>query len=148
MAPCSEEIGPCGNTCQKTLGCGNHICAERCHKGDCSQCLEIIEKKCRCGLYTKELPCSKSYSCEMKCKRMRDCNKHTCNRKVNWFFFCFGFSIEMLIIHNAFQCCDGQCPPCDKVCGKMLSCGKHKCTSLCHNGLCYPCTLKAPVKCR
>lgn len=47
-----------------------------------------------------------------------------------------------------FQCCDGQCLPCEKVCGKYLSCGKHKCTSLCHTGLCYPCTLQASVKCR
>lgn len=30
----------------------------------------------------------------------------------------------------------------------MLSCGKHKCQSLCHHGQCYPCTLTAQVKCR
>lgn len=84
QAPCTVEIEPCGNTCQKTLKCGNHICAERCHRGECGQCLEIVEKKCRCGLYTKELPCSKQYLCEAKCKQMRDCNKHPCNRKVSW----------------------------------------------------------------
>lgn len=85
QAPCTLEIEPCGNTCQKTLKCSNHICAERCHRGDCGQCLEIVEKKCRCGLYTKELPCSKQYLCEAKCKQMRDCNKHACNRKVSYF---------------------------------------------------------------
>lgn len=126
QAPCSVEIDTCGNTCQKTLKCQNHICAERCHKGECGSCLEIIEKKCRCGIYSKEYPCSKVFLCEAKCKRLKDCNKHACNRK----------------------CCDGQCPPCDKVCGKMLSCGKHKCTSLCHYGQCYPCSLSSQVKCR
>lgn len=126
QAPCSVEIDTCGNTCQKTLKCQNHICAERCHKGDCGQCLEIIEKKCRCGAYSKEFPCSKPFLCEAKCKRLKECNKHACNRK----------------------CCDGQCPPCDKVCGKMLSCGKHKCASLCHHGQCYPCTQNSQVKCR
>lgn len=81
-APCSEIIAPCGNTCQKTLECGIHICVERCHKGDCASCLTITEKKCRCGLYSKELPCSKQYLCDSKCKRIKDCNKHPCNRKV------------------------------------------------------------------
>lgn len=66
QAPCTIEIEPCGNTCQKTLKCGNHICAERCHRGECGQCLEITAKKCRCGLFTKELPCSKTFSCEAK----------------------------------------------------------------------------------
>lgn len=36
-APCSEEIGACGNTCQKLLDCGLHICMERCHKDKCGQ---------------------------------------------------------------------------------------------------------------
>lgn len=57
---------------------------------------------------------------------MRECKKHPCNRK----------------------CCDGQCPPCDKICAKALSCNKHKCQSLCHNGPCYPCNEKGTVKCR
>ncbi|XP_031617999.1 NF-X1-type zinc finger protein NFXL1 isoform X1 [Contarinia nasturtii] len=126
QAPCTLDVEPCGNTCQKILKCGSHICAERCHRGECGQCLEIVEKKCRCGNYSKELPCSKTFLCEAKCKRMRDCNKHACNRK----------------------CCDGDCSPCDKICGKTLSCGKHKCTSVCHHGQCYPCTLTATVKCR
>lgn len=87
QAPCSEEIDPCGNTCQKTLSCLNHICAERCHKGNCSPCLEVVEKKCRCGLSSKEFPCSKQFTCEFKCKKMRDCNKHACNRKVSFHFW-------------------------------------------------------------
>lgn len=37
QAPCSIEIECCGDTCQKLLACGTHICAQRCHKGDCSQ---------------------------------------------------------------------------------------------------------------
>lgn len=46
------------------------------------------------------------------------------------------------------QCCDKDCPPCDKVCGKTLSCNKHKCTALCHLGQCYPCPQRSTVKCR
>lgn len=126
IAPCSEQIEPCGDTCLKLLSCNIHQCVERCHKGDCSQCLEIIVKKCRCGLHTKELPCYKDFLCETKCKDLRSCKKHPCSRK----------------------CCDSKCPPCDKICNKNLSCGKHKCKSLCHDGQCYPCSMKSLVKCR
>lgn len=47
-----------------------------------------------------------------------------------------------------FQCCGDQCPPCEKICGKQLSCNKHKCQSVCHNGPCYPCKLESQVNCR
>ena len=143
-----------------------HICMERCHKDKCgqvcvltskvklrkmfkqnnllSQCLIITPKKCRCGCYTKDLPCSKSFNCETKCKNKRDCNKHPCNKKVRNLYKLY-ILIAILVFR---QCCDNQCPPCDKICGKTLSCGKHKCSSLCHMGECYPCDLKAEVKCR
>lgn len=128
VAPCSEQMESCGDTCQKVMSCGvlSHKCVQRCHRGDCSSCLEIVEKRCRCGQNSKNLICSKAFFCEFKCKQMRECKKHPCNRK----------------------CCDGQCPPCDKVCGKTLSCSSHKCQSLCHDGPCYPCPQKVQVKCR
>ncbi|KAF4517853.1 hypothetical protein B566_EDAN011778 [Ephemera danica] len=44
-------------------------------------------------------------------------------------------------------CCDGQCPPCEKICGKMLGCGKHKCNAICHTGPCYPCPLTEILAC-
>ncbi|XP_058119829.1 NF-X1-type zinc finger protein NFXL1 [Anopheles ziemanni] len=125
-ASCSERIGTCGDTCQKVLECGQHHCTERCHQGPCGSCLVLVGKVCRCGATTKEVGCHREATCESKCKKVRTCGKHPCNRK----------------------CCDGQCPECDKVCGKTLPCGKHKCTSLCHQGLCYPCNQKSAVKCR
>lgn len=85
----------------------------------------MIEKKCRCGNLTKEFPCSKELLCETKCKLLKNCKKHNCNKK----------------------CCV-ECSPCDKICSKQLSCGKHKCSALCHAGACYPCTVKQKVKCR
>ena len=47
------------------------------------QCLVSVTKKCRCGLYSKELPCQKEFLCETKCKRTKECMRHPCNRKVN-----------------------------------------------------------------
>lgn len=91
------------------------------------QCKDIVEKSCFCGLQTKEVSCSKPFRCETKCKKLRNCKLHLCSRK----------------------CCDGQlCPPCDKICDKPLGCTKHKCKSMCHTGPCYPCNLKASLKCR
>ncbi|XP_055535843.1 NF-X1-type zinc finger protein NFXL1 [Wyeomyia smithii] len=126
VASCSEDIGTCGDTCQKFLDCQIHRCSERCHQGNCGQCVELIRKSCRCGNTSKEVACYKQLNCETKCKNIKSCNKHPCNRK----------------------CCDGDCLPCDKLCGKTLPCGKHKCSSLCHHGPCYPCNQKATVKCR
>ncbi|XP_061400668.1 NF-X1-type zinc finger protein NFXL1 [Musca vetustissima] len=126
IGPCTETIDTCGDTCQKLLPCQLHSCTQRCHKGNCNLCLIIIKKKCRCGMHEKELPCSKEFTCETKCKQIRDCEKHPCNRK----------------------CCDKNCPPCDKVCGKPLSCGKHKCQSICHKGPCYPCQQQSQIHCR
>lgn len=124
--PCTEETPTCFDTCDKLLDCGTHTCNYRCHKEKCGPCLETVVKFCRCGQHSKEIQCCKPYLCETKCKRMRDCNKHSCNRK----------------------CCDGTCPPCEKPCGRTLSCGNHKCNSVCHRGPCYPCNLTEVITCR
>ncbi|KAH8296583.1 hypothetical protein KR054_008304 [Drosophila jambulina] len=126
VRPCNEAEETCGDTCQKLLSCGQHTCTQRCHRGPCISCPVRTKKKCRCGLHEKELPCSKEFTCETKCKQIRDCGKHACNRK----------------------CCGDQCPPCEKICGKQLSCNKHKCQSVCHNGPCYPCKLESQINCR
>lgn len=124
--PCTEDVPTCGDTCGRVLDCGIHMCSQRCHKDKCGACLERTVKQCRCGLHKKEVPCQKDYLCETKCKHIRDCNRHPCNKK----------------------CCDGACGPCEKPCGRTLTCGNHKCTSICHRGQCYPCPLTVPVKCR
>ncbi len=103
---CTVEVGGCGDTCGKLLECGIHECAERCHKGKCgtvsvfvlfstslnvlykschcflSQCWQMRVQSCRCGLKKKELPCYKEFQCETKCKHIKDCRRHPCNRKV------------------------------------------------------------------
>uniref|UniRef100_A0A1B6CP89 PHD-type domain-containing protein n=1 Tax=Clastoptera arizonana TaxID=38151 RepID=A0A1B6CP89_9HEMI len=125
LLSCIEDVPTCKDTCGRTLDCGVHTCSQRCHKDKCGGCLERRIKKCRCGLHFKEIPCQKDYLCESKCKQIRDCNRHPCNRK----------------------CCDGSCSPCEKPCGRTLSCGNHKCTSICHQGQCYPCVQTEIVLC-
>ncbi|XP_071489644.1 NF-X1-type zinc finger protein NFXL1-like [Diadema antillarum] len=123
---CTEDVPPCGDTCDKPLPCGVHRCTRRCHTGKCESCLQMSRKKCRCGAREKTLPCQEEYKCDHKCTKMRNCYKHQCKRR----------------------CCSGDCPPCEQKCNKYLPCGNHKCPSLCHPGRCYPCPLMVELKCR
>jgi len=122
---CTEATPTCGDTCGKTLGCESHTCLERCHRGSCPSCLQMAVKQCRCGARKKEVQCAKTFLCEAKCRRTRDCQRHQCNKK----------------------CCVGDCPPCEQMCGKTLSCRNHKCLSRCHRGACYPCQVEVEVRC-
>ncbi|GFR28744.1 NF-X1-type zinc finger protein NFXL1 [Trichonephila clavata] len=81
--------------------------------------------KCRCSQREKSVPCCKTFLCDKKCRKRRDCGRHNCNRK----------------------CCLGDCPTCEVPCGRTLNCGRHKCTSLCHPGPCYPCREVVDVAC-
>ena len=85
----------------------------------------MITKSCKCGAKSKEVQCARQFTCDVKCKRIRDCGKHPCNKK----------------------CCDGDCAPCEQMCGKTLNCKNHKCLSRCHQGPCYPCTQRTQVVC-
>ncbi|XP_046391023.1 NF-X1-type zinc finger protein NFXL1-like [Ischnura elegans] len=121
----SEPVPTCGDTCGRMLSCAVHTCARRCHRDDCGACLQMRVQTCRCGQYSKELPCQKEFLCENKCRRTRNCLRHPCSRK----------------------CCDGRCPPCDKICSRTLSCGQHRCQAPCHRGPCYPCPLMVAISC-
>ncbi|BFZ15022.1 hypothetical protein BsWGS_18061 [Bradybaena similaris] len=123
--PCTDDIPTCGDTCGKPLACGQHYCTQRCHAGECGQCMQMAFKKCRCGQRQKEVPCAKEFHCDKKCNNMRNCGVHKCNRK----------------------CCDGNCPRCEQICGKSLRCRNHKCASQCHKGPCYPCPLTMDITC-
>eukprot|EP00092_Neocalanus_flemingeri_P035973 GFUD01039167.1.p1 GENE.GFUD01039167.1~~GFUD01039167.1.p1 ORF type:complete len:854 (+),score=216.27 GFUD01039167.1:347-2908(+) len=123
--PCTEATPTCGDTCGKVLACTSHNCSERCHRGNCPSCLQMATKECRCGAKVKEVQCARTFTCETKCKKTRDCQRHPCNKK----------------------CCPGSCPPCEQLCGKTLSCKNHKCLSRCHRGACYPCQATVQLSC-
>ena len=103
--PCTEEVSPCGDTCERPLSCGQHTCSMRCHRGSCETCRQVthththtwlphthpppslppqvVEKSCRCGKHRKLMPCHKEYLCESKCPQTRSCGRHQCRRKVS-----------------------------------------------------------------
>ena len=80
--PCTEDIPLCEDTCGKLLECGGHYCHRQCHNGPCETCRQIVTKTCRCGKCSKELPCCQIFTCDFKCTKIRNCNRHPCKRKV------------------------------------------------------------------
>ena len=84
--PCTEDIPTCGSTCDKLLACNRHYCTQRCHTGSCGTCRQMIKKKCRCGKREKDVVCSQDFLCEIKCQKMRQCERHQCRRKVGCCF--------------------------------------------------------------
>ena len=54
--PCDKPPPSCGGTCDRVLGCGDHLCADRCHSGPCSAtCRVVVSKGCTCGGTRKQV---------------------------------------------------------------------------------------------
>ncbi|XP_072040523.1 NF-X1-type zinc finger protein NFXL1-like [Amphiura filiformis] len=137
----------CGQTCEKPLRpqCG-HKCLLLCHPGPCPPCPKMVRSPCYCGQSTPQTRrCStRQWSCGQICQRPLTCGQHMCQT----------------------PCHSGDCPPCDKtsqqrcmcgkgeqvrpcaspewscdkICGKVLSCGSHTCEKECHQqGQCGDC---------
>lgn len=136
----------CPLPCSKNLSCGRHKCPERCHMGRCSSCWETSfeELYCECGaeVIYPPIPCgTRRPTCNRPCSR-----EHSCDHEV---------------LHNCHS--EPTCPPCSVLtqrwchgkhelrkavpchvkeiscglsCNKPLACGRHKCITMCHAGLC------------
>eukprot|EP00002_Diphylleia_rotans_P007576 TRINITY_DN1720_c0_g1_i1.p1 TRINITY_DN1720_c0_g1~~TRINITY_DN1720_c0_g1_i1.p1 ORF type:complete len:1501 (+),score=227.76 TRINITY_DN1720_c0_g1_i1:207-4709(+) len=124
--PCKLETPSCGDVCGKVLTCTKHRCQEKCHKGNCSPCPRLTIKSCACRSTRAEVQCGETLKCEVKCNRMRSCQRHVCRQ----------------------NCCDGKCAPCPETCNRKLGCGLHTCTLPCHSGPCFPCTSTFQLSCQ
>ncbi|KAJ8418686.1 hypothetical protein AAFF_G00001850 [Aldrovandia affinis] len=125
---CTDPIPSCGKTCGRPLPCGStdtiHMCENMCHEDSCGPCSLTSTVKCRCGLKTKEVPCTAIqnegelvFTCERRCNKKRSCGRHKCNE----------------------LCCVDKEHRCSLVCGYKLNCGLHRCQDPCHRGNCQPC---------
>ncbi|CAG8623772.1 8831_t:CDS:10, partial [Acaulospora morrowiae] len=92
----------CGSTCEKLLECGKHYCEQKCHDGVCSKCDVIELQKCYCGRSEREIKCGERMGIH--------CYDNYNDNSNEWTGF---FS-------------------CDRVCARLLECGKHFCTKICH----------------
>lgn len=144
---CLESIPLCGETCGKLLPCG-HACPEKCHLGNCAPCELVVEKKCRCGGKTFKVKCSEDIpNCNRKCGALLTCGRHKCTRE------CCEFAPkqkqlkkknmvrleEYLNTMNTMPEAELAAHMCLETCGRMLSCGAHRCQQLCHPGQCGTC---------
>ncbi|KAF5350789.1 hypothetical protein D9758_010328 [Tetrapyrgos nigripes] len=107
-----EDIGglhDCDLICGKMLGCGNHTCEEKDHKGPCKPCLRssFEELICFCGRTVLEppIPCGTKVKCPYPCVfPPPPCGHpktpHSCHAD------------------------DAPCPPCYSLTTKKCACGK------------------------
>ncbi|KAL7043008.1 hypothetical protein ACKWTF_001359 [Chironomus riparius] len=139
----------CDNVCGKTLNCGNHKCAEKCHDGACKSCKLMPQ-------YVKTCPCSRM---SIKSETRKTCLDPVplCDSVCKKALKCGPLSSPHLC---ASQCHLNECPPCGqtsnikcrcgrkeekvpckdllntdmrckKKCNKFKSCGRHKCNNVC-----------------
>ncbi|KAJ7136015.1 hypothetical protein C8R44DRAFT_609441 [Mycena epipterygia] len=147
---CTAPIPTCSAPCGSILACG-HACAVRCHEGECPPCTERVVRPCRCGGSTKSMICAVAMNdqevlCEKPCGALRACGRHRCPRVC-----CPLASVAALqqkgkgkkraVETEAVGVGEesGGLHECDLVCGKILSCGEHRCEGRDHKGPCGPC---------
>ncbi|XP_019449867.1 PREDICTED: NF-X1-type zinc finger protein NFXL2 [Lupinus angustifolius] len=139
---CGFKEYSCNNQCSKLLDCGVHECVEICHIGDCPPCRKIGVYRCQCGKKNEERECfNRVYRCEEPCEKKLRCGKHVCERGCH-----YGECGECPLqgkrtcpcgkrVYEGLPC-DVPVQVCGDTCGKMLSCGYHRCPERCHRGQC------------
>lgn len=147
---CSSKLY-CNQICGKKLECG-HTCKLKCHPGKCMKCRLTHIIKCNCGNESKEVSCEiMSYQCDRICDKMLECGNHKCGLKCHKGECrkCENYKkrscpcgktciIILLIVYENLSCLENP-PVCGDTCDKLLSCGIHHCTRLCHYGECDKC---------
>ncbi|CAI0443634.1 unnamed protein product [Linum tenue] len=140
---CGYKVYSCNSRCNKLLGCKSHKCKEICHDGECPPCHERGVYRCLCGKKEEEKECcERDFRCEIPCKKPLSCGKHLCEKGCHSPEGCGGCPLQGKRtcpcgkrVHEGMAC-DVAVPLCGDTCGKMLSCGFHKCHERCHRGQC------------
>lgn len=137
----------CGQICGRKRPNADcpHSCNSICHPGRCNPCPLTSKKSCFCGKITREVKCSVDVeSCNQICARPLNCGQHYCMKTCH--SGRCGLCEEILIIscHCGTKQVQKRCDEinktdrkgfsCDKICGKLLDCGKHRCNEKCHPG--------------
>ncbi|XP_061095554.1 transcriptional repressor NF-X1 [Conger conger] len=145
----------CGEMCGKKrsgVDC-NHPCNILCHPGPCPQCPAFVNKACVCGRTNQPVRCgqSASISCGAVCGATLNCGEHSCAE------VCHGAQCQpcplltMQVCYCGVQSRKVPCGTdrdksdgagyfsCQKLCGKQLDCGNHRCQQPCHPGPCPSC---------
>ncbi|OAD58748.1 Protein shuttle craft [Eufriesea mexicana] len=142
----------CGEICGRTLSKNNcpHKCTLLCHPGSCPQCTAMVTKYCGCGKTLQTVQCSihKLLLCDSICGKDLNCGRHKCQNKchhgecanceeiITQKCYCGKHTREVTCQSNILFTYS-----CETICGKLLECGNHTCTKLCHPDACEPCSL-------
>ena len=146
---CEDPIPNCGKQCSKKLHCG-HSCKQICHSGPCMPCLETVSINCRCGRTTSATVChqgtEEAPQCMRVCRVTLNCGRHECGERC-----CSGErrAVERQATKRKLRPL-GAAPRvidegieaehiCTRLCGRLLKCGNHQCSELCHKGPCGTC---------
>jgi transcriptional repressor NF-X1 len=150
---CTDPVPTCMSLCEKPLEGCTHSCRTTCHIGPCPPCAVPLVRPCRCGATTHSVICSASqaetetaaFLCNRPCGALRSCGHHQCTRLCCPFANlanptsskskkkAVGTNVGMEFIDT-----EGW-HLCDVICGKLLSCGNHRCEERDHRGSCPPC---------
>lgn len=143
---CIDIDHVCPQPCTYTLSCGKHKCDKTCHPGHCDPCYRssFQELACECGatIIYPPVPCgTKRPTCSKPCSRRHPCihevlhNCHTATQCPPCMLlttkFCHGRHEQRKTIP-----CSQESFSCGLPCRKELSCKRHKCIKICHEGLC------------
>ena len=112
--------------------------------------LQIVAA-CHCGKLSKPVRCSQSqFSCGKLCGKRLACG-HRCPHK------CHAGDCPACTLSATVTChcaaetktlpCSQSDFHCDRICGKALPCGRHRCGKVCHGGACGGCPMEGPRLC-
>ncbi|VEU23763.1 DEKNAAC105033 [Brettanomyces naardenensis] len=155
---CLDPVPTCGQVCGKRLPCG-HKCYWQCHEGPCAPCYSYVDVSCRCAHTTYSVACALAQEgyqpvCSHRCQAKLSCRRHACGRQ------CCAYEQMALTRERARAKAirrhvldpgsidDSTIEAvhiCTEECGRVLSCGKHRCHAACHSGKCPPCLESSSV---
>ncbi|WPH03038.1 Hypothetical protein R9X50_00591200 [Acrodontium crateriforme] len=147
---CEDVIPSCKQQCGKILPCG-HTCTSICHSGACQACLRRVEIKCKCGKTISNTICHQGNEeppqCMRNCRTLLSCGRHQCEERC-----CEGQAkaAERQSIKRKQRPLNSAVPLqiddgfeaehiCTRQCGRLLKCGIHVDSDLCHKGPCGTC---------
>ncbi|CAI9116311.1 OLC1v1017422C1 [Oldenlandia corymbosa var. corymbosa] len=135
----------CYYSCEKSLGCGNHLCNDLCHPGPCGEC-ELLPSKissCCCGktkLEEDRRSCLDPIpTCSQICGKRLPCRLHYCKDTchtgvcapcpvlVGQKCRCGSTSFTV----ECYRTMTEEMFACDRPCGQKKSCGRHRCSDRC-----------------
>ena len=149
MVRCGPATVHCENVCGKLLDCKEHTCNLVCHAGACPSCAKPVDCSCYCGAERKVMPCGQTKiamcSRNPRVDAVKDANAadpSLYNDDVIGDLS--GDDDALQSAPKPFKMMSAREAgvggySCGRVCGRLLSCGRHRCEKICHPLDCGPC---------